>query len=139
MTVWHIAMLLLLPLMNSWTKGRTWLALMGAGVVPWLLPPMDIPAYIVIDAVAGAIVLRRPAGFAQRAVGACFALLVMFHVGFLVSHTPGNEHAYYQSNTVTGWGQFTLLTAWGVADVGKAVLHWCWPRLGVLVAGAGIR
>ena len=123
MTAWHLGMLALLPFMGSGPKARTWAALMCAGVTPWLLPAMAVPAYIVIDAIAGAVVLRRPAGFTQRAIGACFALLVMFHVGFLMSHTGGDTAMYYQANVVTGWAQFILLAAWGLSDVGKAILH----------------
>lgn len=149
MTLWHAGMLALLPVLwagararTSWAaraKVHTWVALMVAGCIPWLLPAMAVPAYIGVDAVAGAIVLRRPAGCAQRAIGACFALLVMFHVGFLASYAPGNEYMYYQANTATGWAQFALLAVWGLADAGKAVLHWCRSRLGLLVVDAGIR
>lgn len=129
MSAWHIAMLAALPFMFSSAKMRTWVALAVAGVIPWLLPPMIVPAYIVTDALAGAIILRKPAGCAQRAIGACFAMLVMFHVGFLLSHAGnGTTSMYYQANVITGWVQFALLAAWGLADAGKALL--CWGRIG---------
>lgn len=139
MTAWHLAMVLALPLMGSWPKGRTWAALMTAGILPWLLPPLAVPAYILIDAVAGAIVLRHPAGCAQRAIGAGFALLVMYHVGFLMSHEGGDTSMYYQANVITGWVQFVLLAAWGLFDVGKAVLHRSRTWRGVSSVDASIR
>ena len=139
MTVWHLAMLCMFVLMVTGPKMRTWAALMLAGTAPWLLPEMAVPAYIVIDAIAVAIVLRRPAGCAQRAIGACFALLVMFHVGFLASFAGGNTDMYYQANVVTGWVQFALLAAWGLADVGKVVLHRLGHRRGLPTVGPSVR
>lgn len=123
MTGWHFGMLALLPFMGSGPKMRTWAALMLAGVIPWLLPPMMVPAYIVIDAIAGVVVLRHPAGLAQRAIGACFALLVMYYTGFLLSYAGGDAAMYYKANVVTGWAQFALLASWGLHDVGKVILH----------------
>lgn len=125
MTAWHIAMLAALPFMFSASKLRTWVAMAAAGAIPWLLPPMEVPAYIVIDALAGAVILRKPAGCAQRAIGACFAMLVMFHVGYLLSRAAQEAtDMYYQANAITGWVQFVLLASWGLTDAGKALLRW---------------
>lgn len=127
MTAWHICMLAMIPLMLSGSKTRTWLAMFVAGTAPWMLPEMSLPAYIFIDAVAGAVTMRNPYGIAQRLIGACFALLVMFHVGFLLSRGTG-VGTYYDANIITGWVQLTLLATWGLADAGKAVRHWARGR-----------
>lgn len=112
---------------------------MAAGVVPWLLPAMSVPAYILIDAAAGIAVLRHPAGIAQRAVRACFALLVMYHTGFLLSYGGGDATLYYKANVVTGWVQFALLASWGLHDVGKVILRRSGSWRGLPPDGAGIR
>lgn len=127
MTDWKVAMICVLPLMwGNNQKLRTWSAMFVGSVVAAFLPPMAIGAYIVIDSLSGGIVLSHPAGKAQRAIGLLFAIMVLFHIGFLAftllnSGVPNGE-LYLARQAQVGWAMFGLLFAWGVADVGKSVV-----------------
>lgn len=121
MQPWHWAMLALLPLLLGPHRLRTWAALMGASVAAHLLPAMSVEWYIAIDAVAGTVVMRHPVGCAQRAIGALFALMVLYSVGFMVADNPAGASVYLDAHTITGWVQWGCLAAWGLHDGGKAL------------------
>lgn len=124
MTVWKIAMLCLLPLMLGRHRARTWAVLFGNALVAMLLPPMSVQAYIVLDAVCGALVMAKPAGCAQRAIGVMFAVMVLFHVGYLISGNPGVSEYYWAFNVAVGWAQWGALLSWGIYDgTGYIVRH----------------
>ena len=127
MAVWHYAMLGILPFMGGKNRLRTWLVLMGASLVANLLPIMAVPWYVPLDAVAGAIVMRHPAGCAQRAIGALFALMVIYSVGFILADNPAGADTYLDAQTLMGWVQFGCLLAWGLTNVGKALVGWLRP------------
>ena len=125
-------MLLALPLMTVGPKLRTWLALMGAGIVAVMVPAMTLGAvvdspvvgcYIIIDALAGYIVIRHPAGWVQKFIGAVFALMVSFHVGFLIADRPAATLSYLQWLSWAGWAQWAALAGWGLYDTGKAIAY----------------
>lgn len=101
---------------------RTWSALAISSLFGWLLPPLSIAAYIVVDTMAAALVLRRPAGLAQKAVGLGFAGMIMFHCGYLVS-AQQNWEGYYAAQSFVGWLQLACLAAWGMVDVGLVLVR----------------
>lgn len=132
MSEWKLAMLAALPFMGRGAKLRTWLALMGASFAAMAFPPLSVGAYIAIDTAAGAIVLAKPAGEVQRIIGRLFIVMVMFHLGFLISRAfapvEGAELFYYQANAATGWLQFLCLIGWGLWDAGKALADYAVRR-----------
>ena len=158
--LWFAAMVALLPFMAvgggkraygiplPWgPRARTWAALFGASLAAWLTPHMVaspvvdtgcIARFIVIDAIAGGIVLAHPAGWVQKFVGAVFALMVSFHIGFLWADNPSQIDSYTGWQAGAGWAQFAALASWGLYDFGKAVAHWLWPLRYPLSARAGV-
>lgn len=123
MTDWKIAMLCLLPLMADPAKMRTWGALMGASLAAMFAP--FLAAFVVIDLIAGAIVLRHPRGCAQRMIGLLFAGMVFFELGFLIS--DGNQRDLLMTSLVAlGWAQWAMLATWGAYDAAG----YCIRRLG---------
>lgn len=119
-------MLLLLPLLVAGERGllrqklRAWTAMFGASLLAigaLYLPVSQIAAYIAIDLIAGAIVLRHPAGVAQKAIGLLFVMMVLFHIGFKLAGNPWNMGGYLNAQLVVGWLQLACLFAWGVDDV----------------------
>jgi hypothetical protein len=153
MTGWHIAMIALFPLILSQRLGgdwpvhklRTWAALLGSSVAAWIctwrLGLLDAPVwlyilgFIVIDIKAAQIVLRRPAGTAQYAIGMCYVLMLSYHAGVMWAALWGDaDMTKYESFiNFAGWGQFAILLVWSGRDVGGCVLRWL-GRLGHLEA-----
>ena len=138
MTDWKIAMICIMPLLAwrlvlfkaSWRdylfcpKLRTWAALFAASVVASYTP--SVGAFVAIDIVAGAIVLRHPAGLAQRLIGFLFVCMVLFELGYLLSEQ--NQAQFLVTGlTGIGWMQWCILVAWGACDV----LGYCLDRNGV--------
>ena len=136
-------MLCLLPLLAAGTpmrvcgvpvpwgqKARTWAALMGAGMVAGLFPYNAIPAFAVIDFAAGVIVLKRPQGEAQRAIGLLFIGMLFVHVGFFLACwlQPGAKDwtSYAEFNRLLGWLQFACLASWGAADAVGGIVRSAW-------------
>lgn len=111
--LWFAAMFAVVPLMRGGAQWRTWLALTGASVLAWLFP--FVGAFIAIDAAAGALVSRRPAGLAQRAIALLFVGMLCFEVGFILS--PGmNGDVVRSAGIALGWAQWLLLLTWGLHD-----------------------
>lgn len=110
MTSWQIAMVCILPLMwGSMPYARTWAAMAGAALMGHLVP--HIGAWMAIDLIAGTIVLMHPKSLPQRAIGALFAGMVLFTVGFIA----GGQNApaqYANALSWMGWAQFAILL-WG--------------------------
>ncbi|MGL5734045.1 MAG: hypothetical protein ACRCYS_04185 [Beijerinckiaceae bacterium] len=147
MSEWKIAMLAALPLMTAGPKLRTWLALMGAAAAATIVPTMTLGPnvdsvvigwYISIDALAGWVVLRHPAGWVQKFIGAAFALMVSFHVGFLIADRPAATLDYLHWLAWAGWVQWAALAGWGVHDVGKGASNRLRAWRNAPVAGAGL-
>jgi hypothetical protein len=53
---------------------------------------------------------------AQKAIGLLFAMMVMFHVGFLLADKPVNMGGYLDAQGIVGWMQLVCLLMWGVDD-----------------------
>ena len=124
MTDWKIAMLCLLPLMMQPVKLRTWGALFGASLAAMFTPFLS--AFIVIDILAAAIVLKSPAGFAQRTIGALFVGMIFFEIGFMLSER--NQADLMLSGLLAiGWAQWGVLATWGAYDA----LRYCVRRFGL--------
>lgn len=113
MSDWKLAMLLILPFIvwqAKFAMVRTWAALMVNSLLAGLFPV--VAAFIVIDGLSAAVVLRRPMGLAQRAIGLLFAGMVLTHVGFLLS-PQASGLLHWQANMLIGWLQFGCLFLWG--------------------------
>jgi hypothetical protein len=133
------AMLLIAPLVIDWRnwrtvtrRGRTWAVMMATGMAAFALPPLQIhgqppfwvaSAYVAIDLFAGLAVLRpKPAGCAQRMIGALFACMAIFDIVFFISSNGLNVPYYVDALRAAGWVQFVCLFLWGGWNVGKAYL-----------------
>jgi len=117
-------MICLIPLMFGQAKARTWAALMGAALAASVLPFMA--AFVVIDLIAAAVVLRRPAGIAQRMIGLLFVGMVFYEIGFLLS--DGNQRGLLVASLVAlGWLQWAVLAGWGAYDA----CGYCLRRFGL--------
>lgn len=130
---WKLAMLALLPLMAarrrvSWLQFltspmvRTWCALFGASVATYFATTPE--SYFIIDGLAAAVVLRPKAGCAQRAIGALFASMMVFDLGFIL----GGENAptlYLMGLTGMGWAQWAFMALWiGHDFFGHSLARW---------------
>lgn len=135
---WFAAMSALLVFMlvqkaaDGWPlhKLRTWAALMCASLLGWAsvaaFGGIPVAAFIVIDILAGVAVLARPAGIAQKAIGLCFAVMILHHLGLKIAMLffgVVDTASYHASINFAGWVQFGILLAWSGWDVGRAILH----------------
>ena len=138
--MWKTAMIacLLLIIMQRaggfWAvhKLRTWAAMMlsslwGMAAVSLTGDYTPVILWIIGDCVAGLIVIMRPAGLAQKAIGFSYLMLVLYHIGFLLSGGKIIE-TYIEFQIATGWAQIAVLLLWSVADVGRHIGH----RIGVV-------
>lgn len=129
-TDWKFAMLCLLPLMweqvrlRDNRKIRTWAAMMGASVAAAFSP--SVVFFTVIDILAAAIVLKRPACTAQRMIGLLFVGMIFFELGFLISEGH-QQTVLVAALSGLGWMQFAILAAWGSHDA----IRYCLCRLGI--------
>jgi hypothetical protein len=131
---WKVAMLCLLPLMWGQAKLRTWGALFGASLAALFAPFLS--AFVVIDLVAAAVILRAPAGFAQRSIGALFVGMILFEIGFLLSE--GNQQGLMLSGLqALGWAQWAILATWGAYDAFRYCFRGAGPVGRSLPAGRG--
>ena len=110
---WWGAMFLLIPLLRGGRMWRTWAALACACAAAWVFP--YAAAFVVIDLIAAAVILRRPRGVAQKAICAIFALMMLFEIGFLFSNQLNGQLLQY-TGIVLGWVQWCLLLSWGLYD-----------------------
>ena len=128
---WPIAMVCILPLLAigsrkrlfgvgiPWgSRARTWLILAGAALSAFLLAPFGIFAFAAIDAISGALVLKRPRGEAQKAIGLLFVAMLFTHLGFYfairLQPGPPDYSMYTTFNQALGWLQWSCLFSWGV-------------------------
>lgn len=110
---WFISMALVLPLMMDKAKVRTWLALLVACAAAWIARTAE--AYLLIDLLGGAIILIRPAGWAQRSIGMLFAAMALFDIGFIAGGSHGVS-LYALFLNLLGWIQLGILASWGAHD-----------------------
>lgn len=120
-----------LPFMGAGPKLRVWLAMFGASLAALLVPPLPIgapapastiAAYMAMDFIAACIVLREPASAAQRVIGALFAGMLCYHIGFFITNDGSNVVAYTDTLSAIGWAQWACLLLWGAYDAGKAIV-----------------
>lgn len=124
-------MLGLSPFMRGHQMLRTWAAVMGASAATYFVH--DPVGYMAIDAIAAAIVMARPAGLPQRAIGALFTLMVLFDLGFYLS--PHADWGLFVSAlSIVGWVQWLILAGWAGHDAWGHYLRWSDPRSGSPVA-----
>ena len=137
--MWFAAMLAVLLFMllqraeGSWPlhKLRTWAALFCSSLAGWFAVSFSggvpVLSFIIIDILAGVIVLARPAGLAQRAIGLCYGVMILSHIGYKIALLWFNgvvsSTSYEAFMTFAGWAQLVILTAWSGWDVGRAILH----------------
>ena len=133
MSDWQIAMVCLLPLLAAGSpiavfgvklpwgkKARTWLILFGAGLTGHMLAAGNLWGFALIDAVAAALILQRPRGETQRAIGLLFVAMLFVHIGFYVACRmqpgPHDLAGYANFNRLLGWLQWACLASWGVRN-----------------------
>jgi hypothetical protein len=134
-------MLVIAPFMRGRPMLRTWAALLGASVATyWVQTPLG---YLAIDAVAAAIVVARPSGLAQKAIGALFVCMVLFDLGFYLSPVIAdflNQFGFRLSEqadvelfravlTWIGWVQAAILAGWLGHDAWGRYRNWSNPTL----------
>ncbi len=124
-------------LLDRWPvhKIRTWIALFASSIAALIashhVADWDglMRSYILIDGLAAWVVLIRPAGAAQRAIGLCYFVMILSHIGLVGASLGGRvDTASYDSlQGALGWAQFAILCLWSAWDVGKAIVHRLWP------------
>lgn len=126
MTDWKVAMMMLAPFLRGRPMLRTWAALFGASLSTfWIYTPLG---YLLVDAVAAAIVVARPSGLAQKSIGALFVCMVLFDLGFYLS--PQADVALFRAVlTGIGWVQWLILGAWTGHDAWGRYRNWSNPDL----------
>lgn len=128
-------MLLLLPFMlQRRSMLRTWAALLANSMAAAFFPLVG--AYIIIDGISAALVMRRPRGLAQRAIGLLFAGMVLTHVGFLLS-PQASGLLHWQVNMLIGWLQMACLFLWGVSNAVEHIAGRVRSGAGALDRGRG--
>ena len=109
-------------------KLRTWAAMAGSSAAAWAVGYQDLfsmlMAYIIIDFVAGRIVLIMPAGVAQKAIGFGYSVMILYHIGLALALLKGpvSTSSYDAFMTFAGWSQFAILLVWSGWDVGRAIV-----------------
>lgn len=102
-------MLTLLPFLRGREMLRTWAVMFVASMATFVIHgPVG---YMAIDALAAAAVMARPAGLAQRLIGALFVLMLMFDLGFYWSSRADGD-LFRSILTGIGWLQWLILGAW---------------------------
>lgn len=121
-------MLLIAPIMRQKPMLRTWAAMFGASIAALYSP--SLAGYMVIDGIAAAIIMSRPAGLPQRAIGALFALMMVFDLGFYLSPQQGWD-LFVAASTAIGWVQWAILGVWAGHDAWGRYIRWSDPRNGI--------
>jgi len=138
MQPWHWAMLMLVPLILDKVRGRVWAVLVLGSIASHVLA-FDPKAYLAIDLVCGYLVLRKPAGLAQKAIGLLFAGMAIIDIGYIFSPQADEGMLLYQVLTAIGWLQFAIMAVWGSHDAGTAFARRVWPHRRSLASRADIR
>jgi len=133
LTPWKAAMLIIVPFMARAPKLRAWLAVFTASVLAFYMPAIVAAqmgttliqatpgTYLAIDVLCGGLVLAKPAGIPQKAIGLVFANMALIDAGYLVSPQADHGILYYWIMLVLGWVQFAILAAWGAYDAGTYI------------------
>ena len=100
---------------------RTWAALFGASIAAfWIYSPLG---YLAIDLIAASLIVARPSGLAQKAIGALFVCMVLFDLVFYLS--PQADVELFRA-TLTGisWVQWLILGTWIGHDTWRRYHNW---------------
>lgn len=153
--MWQIAMVCLLPLLAAGSprsfmgvslpwgkKARTWLVLFGAAFAGHFVAPGNIWGFALIDGIAAALVLQRPRGETQRAIGLLFVAMLFTHVGFYMGGRlqpgPYDLEGYAHFNRLLGWLQWAFLATWGVRNAVVRFIGGYRDTGDKVVAGSGV-
>ena len=112
-------------------KARTWLALIGAGIVGRVIGyPQELPAEVVwagIDGLAALAVVYPPKGEAQRAIVLLLIAMMMASLGFFIAGLlqpgPRDYSGIAWFDELLGWIQWACLLSWGVGDALEGVVR----------------
>lgn len=105
-------------------KMRAWGAMFLASLASYALNPQagHVPflTYACIDFLAGMAVLASPSGFASRAIGSLFLVMLIFD--FMAGYRGLDGTGFYQSAMLfLGWAMWAILMGWGAHDAGKSL------------------
>ena len=117
----------ILPFMRGHQMLRTWVALSGASVATFFVH--DPVGFVAIDAIAAAVVVARPSGIAQKAIGVMFALMMVFDLVYALTPQK-NYDLFLWSLTVVGWVQWAILAGWTGYDLWGRYFRWSDPAYG---------
>ena len=133
MQPWHIAMLCIAPLMLGREKTRVWMVMLCASIATYVA--WGPVWFMAIDLIAASVVLAKPRGLAQRAIGGVFAAMVLHSLGFFLSPQDGSAQ-YVTALSALGWVQWLILAIWGLVDGWRNIGSWfgAYERLSDLVA-----
>lgn len=125
---------LLLPVAALWladreahrAKVRTWAAIVLTSSVAWVVLPTQhgvsfFGAAMLLDLSGGFATILRPAGRRQFAIGATFALMALFNIGWALGGAQQSTWPWWAVQTGAGWLQMAILIEWTGADAGKAI------------------
>lgn len=110
---WLLAMFFVVPFLRGRAMVRTWLALLLASGAAWVFP--NIAAFIAIDLIAAAVVIKHPAGWSQRLICLCFIGMIIVEAGHVVSPNMGGAFVAY-AGLFLGWIQWALLIVWSLHE-----------------------
>lgn len=89
---------------------------------------------ILTDGTAAVVILRRPAGKMQAALGGTYAVQVMMHVAYGARElwSKPDPVAYYDMLTLVAYAQLAILGGWCIGLWGRAALDRWRDRAGAL-------
>lgn len=101
----------------NWVLGLGFVALSG-DTTPWAFN-------ILIDGLAAAIILTRPAARFQSILGGFYLVQVSISCGYGLNEIKdmNDPLVYYAMVSCIGWLQILVLGSWGGADMLKRVVH----------------
>lgn len=113
---------------DSWL--RCWAAMMAGSVAANFFDTTS--AYILIDLLAAAIILARPAITIQRHIGTFSVCMAMASLGHWcavnIKGSKGDPAFLADVLNWLGWAQLALLVGWGIYDHYKPYFRWDGPR-----------
>ena len=101
----------------NWIAGIAFVTLTAASA-PWAFN-------ILIDGIAAAVILTRPAARYQSVLGSLYLVQIACHCGYGLNVIQGTADpmAYYTLISGIGWLQILVLGAWGGGDLVRRMLH----------------
>jgi len=101
----------------NWLAGLAFVTLSG-NATPWAFN-------ILIDGIAAAIILARPAAKFQSVLGAIYLAQISISCGYGLNEIKDTAEPliYYNMLSLLGWLQLLILGGWGGADLAKRHTH----------------